>query len=197
MMPILILAAGRSSRMGNRDKLLELVDGMAQLRRLALAAQLLGGPVFIALPNGDHPRARVIDDLDVTQLVVLDAAEGMGGTLRGAVAQLPKCGHFMMVLGDLVEIGADEMRNVMQAALANPDAPLVRGATRDGRAGHPIVFHASLRNGFAKLRGDSGGESLVQPLIRDTLLVPLPDNAARCDLDTPEDWANWRAKTGR
>lgn len=197
MMPILILAAGRSARMGDRDKLLETVDGVPQLRRLAQAAVSLGGDVYVALPHADHPRHSVINDLDVTVLAVPDAEEGMGGTMRGAVAQLPRCARFMMVLGDLVEIGAAEMGAVAHAALAHPDAPIVRGATQSGKAGHPIVFHDDVRGGFAHLKGDTGGEELVRPLIAKTILVPLPDAVARLDLDTPQEWADWRAKTGR
>ncbi|MEJ6640351.1 MAG: nucleotidyltransferase family protein [Octadecabacter sp.] len=197
MIPILILAAGTSSRMGDRDKLLEPVDRVPQLRRLAHAALTLGGSVFVALPSDDHPRANAIDDLDVTVLVVPEAAEGMGGTMRGAVAQLPTWDQFMMLLGDLVEIGADDMRKVAEAARAHPDAPIVRGATQGGKAGHPVVFHKNVRGGFANLAGDNGGEDLVRPFISQTILVALPENVARLDLDTPEDWASWRAETGR
>jgi len=197
MMPILILAAGKSSRMGDRDKLLEPVDGVAQIRRLAQAAVSLGGPVFIALSHMDHPRKGVLENLDITILSVPEAAEGMGGTMREAVAQLPDCDHFMMVLGDLVEIGADEMRLVVKGVDGNPDAPIVRGATQNGKAGHPIVFHRSVRAGFAQLKGDTGGEDLVRPLVPQTVLIPLPETAARCDLDTPQDWADWRTRTGR
>ena len=197
MIPTLILAAGSSSRMGGRDKLLEPVDGVAQIRRLAKAALALGAPVFVALPHPDHPRAAALSDLDLTLLYVPEAAEGMGGTMRGAVAQLPDCPRFMMVLGDLVEIGAGEMQTVLQAAQAHPDAPIVRGATQSGQAGHPIVFDATTRPDFAHLKGDTGGEDLVRPLRNQTILVPLRDDIARLDLDTPQDWDRWRAKTGR
>ncbi|NBR54129.1 MAG: nucleotidyltransferase family protein, partial [Rhodobacteraceae bacterium] len=44
MTPILILAAGKSSRMRGRDKHLEEIDGVPLLRRLALAALALGEP---------------------------------------------------------------------------------------------------------------------------------------------------------
>jgi CTP:molybdopterin cytidylyltransferase MocA len=197
MMTTLILAAGSSSRMGGRDKLLEPVDGVAQLRRLTLAALEVGNPVFIALPRANHPRMAAIDDLDVTVLVVPEAAEGMGGTMRGALLQLPPSQHFMLVRGDLVEIGVDEMGLVVDAALANPSAPIVRGATQDGKPGHPIVFHISTYHEIAALEGDTGGEEFVRPLIPQTILVSLPGNVARLDLDTPQDWADWRARTGR
>lgn len=183
--------------MGGRDKLLEHVDGGPQLRRLTLAAAALGNKVYIALPSADHPRLSCIDDLDITVLVVPGADEGMGATMREAVAQLPPCTHFMIVLGDLVEIGTQEMRTVLAAIKQHPDALILRGTTATGKTGHPIVFHASLRDRFATLSGDTGAQDLTRSFAAQTVFVPLSDNAARCDLDTPEEWANWRAKTGR
>ena len=47
MIPIVILAAGASSRMRGRDKLLELVDGVALLRRQVERALNTGAKVFV------------------------------------------------------------------------------------------------------------------------------------------------------
>lgn len=192
MIPILILAAGGSTRMRGGDKLLEQVAGQPLLRLQAERALATGQPVFIALPRADHPRADVLADLDVTMLVVPEADEGMSGTLRGAVAQLPATSAFMLLLGDLVEIATDDMRAVLHARLENPDHLIWRGATEDGKPGHPIIFDASLRPQFATLSGDDGARAIVAPLVDRTCLVPLQGNRARRDLDTPEDWESWR-----
>lgn len=197
MTPILILAAGKSSRMRGRDKHLEEIDGVPLLRRLALAALELGEPVFVTLPALPHPRAEALEGLDVTLLAIPEAEEGMSGTLRGAVARLPQSEGFLLVLGDLAEIGTVEMRAVMAARADAHDKLIWRGATETGEPGHPILFDASLIPRFAKLSGDGGGESLVKPLKPQTCLVPLPGRVARHDLDTPEDWAAFRMKTPR
>jgi CTP:molybdopterin cytidylyltransferase MocA len=196
MTPILILAAGQSRRMAGRDKLLEPLNGIPLLRRQALTALALGEPVFVTLPSGDHPRAMVLDGLDVTSLAVPDAAEGLAGTLRGAIAQLPPCDRIMLLLGDLVEITESDLRNVLQATENDATNLIWRGATANGEPGHPIVFAASLRPAFADLSGDGGGESIVRPLRDRTVLVPLPGQHARRDLDTPEDWAAFRRESG-
>jgi molybdenum cofactor cytidylyltransferase len=197
MTPILILAAGKSSRMRGRDKHLEEIDGVPLLRRLALAALELGEPVFVALPALPHPRAAALGGLDVSLLAIPEAEEGMSGTLRGAVAQLAQSEGFLLVLGDLAEIGTAEMRAVIAAPADAPDKLIWRGATETGEPGHPILFDASLIPRFAELSGDGGGESLVKPLKPQTCLVPLPGRVARHDLDTPEDWAAFRKKTPR
>lgn len=195
MTPILILAAGTSSRMRGRDKLLEEVEGAPVLRVLAARAASLGEPVFVALPALDHPRARALTGLDVSLLPVPSAHEGMGVTLRDAVAALPDGPRFMVLLGDMPDIGAAHMKSVLDAALTHPDQLIWRGCTEDGKPGHPMLFDTSLRRQFATLSGDDGGRALVAPYRDRTRLVPLPGNIARSDLDTPEDWDTWRARS--
>jgi molybdenum cofactor cytidylyltransferase len=194
--PILILAAGQSTRMRGADKLAQDIAGEPLLRRIARSARSVSPQVFIALPSADHPRQALIAGLDVTPLILPDAAEGMSGTLRAGVAALPECARFMVLLADLPALEAADLELVLRAPAAAPDALIWRGATADGKPGHPILFDASLRPRFADLSGDGGGEPLVRPLQDRTHLVPLPDTRARLDLDTPEDWAAWRASGG-
>ncbi len=192
MIPILILAAGASARMRGGDKLLEEVQGEPLVHLLARRALRTGHPVFVALAPDNTARARALDDLDVTVLTVPEAGEGMSGTMRGAVAQLPDAPAFMLLLGDLVALETDDLNRVFKARRDQPDHLIWRGATAAGKPGHPIIFDGSLRPEFAKLRGDGGGETIVNPLKDRTCLVRLADNRARLDLDTPEDWAQWR-----
>ncbi len=192
MIPVLILAAGQSSRLRGRDKLLEDVGGEPLLRRHVRQALGLGGEVFVALAPGQDARVAAIADLSATVLEMPEASEGMSGTLRGAVARLPECRAFIVVLADLVAIEAKDLSAVHDAYEANPDHLIWRGATKDDRPGHPIIFAARLRPDFAELSGDGGGESLIKSLKSQTFLVTLDGDRARLDLDTPEEWAAWR-----
>jgi CTP:molybdopterin cytidylyltransferase MocA len=197
MTPILLLAAGRSSRMGGQDKLALPVSGTPLLRDRALTALATGEPVFVVLPSSRHPRAALISGLPATVVSASDAALGLAHTLRTAVAALPPCDRFLILLADLPEITTDDLRSVLTAPAAYPDSLIWRGATSDGAPGHPVLFDASLRPAFATLDGDTGAEPIIRAHRADTTLIPLPGQHARRDLDTPADWAGWRAETGR
>jgi CTP:molybdopterin cytidylyltransferase MocA len=190
-LPILILAAGQSSRMRGTDKLLEKIDGVALLRRQIDAASSVGD-VFVALPNCDHPRAKLLDKTTAQSIFVPDASDGMGVTLRNGVNALPSCPAFMVLLADLVALETADLQTLIAARDTHPDHLIWRGATQAGKAGHPIIFDASLRPAFADLKGDTGGAPILKAQKNQTFLVPLPDHRALLDLDTPEDWANWR-----
>lgn len=194
--PVLILAAGRSTRMRGRDKLAERIGDQPLLRRQALVALEVSDRVLVTLPAPDHPRAAFLAGLPVTILTPPEAAEGLSGSLRAGVAALPACDRFLVLLADLPELTAADLQRVISAASTDP-APLIwRGATEDGSPGHPILFDASLRPEFVDLSGDTGGAPLLARHRGQTRLVPLPGQRARHDLDTPEDWAAWRNQRG-
>ncbi len=195
MIPILILAAGQSSRMRGADKLLEPVDGMPLIRQRALTALAASPVVFIALPAVDHPRADRVADLPVTLIAVPDAGGGMAVSLRIGVASLPKCNHFMVLLADMPEITKDDLCHML--ALLDADHLIWRGSDATNTPGHPIIFGASLRSDFADLTGDMGARAIIARNATRTRLVRLPGRHATCDLDTPEQWADWRRETGR
>jgi molybdenum cofactor cytidylyltransferase len=191
---ILILAAGSSSRMRGADKLLERVDGIPQITRVANAALATGCPTFAALPTDRPLRAAAISGLPLRQIPIDDAAEGMGASIRTAAAVIPD-GPLMILLADLVDLTEGDLQTMIAAHRADTKA-LLRGAAQDGTAGHPTIFPADLRPALLSLAGDAGARGLFHSH-RDRLhLVTLPDTHATTDLDTPEDWAVWRASRG-
>jgi CTP:molybdopterin cytidylyltransferase MocA len=194
--PVLILipAAGASSRMRGGDKLLEQVAGVPQMARAAMAALATGSAVAVTLRPGDTARRAALAGLDVSVIEVPDAAEGMAASLRAGARACPP-GHAVMILpADMPEIGAEDLHRVLAAARQAPDR-IVRATAEDGRPGQPVVFPPRLLARFATLAGDSGARGLMsgEPVV----MVALPGARALVDLDTPEDWADWRARQGR
>lgn len=192
--PILLLAAGQSRRMGGADKLMQEIDGEPLLRRSASIA-MTAGPVIVALPPAPHPRHGALAGLDIVVVEVPDAAEGMNASLRRAVTALPpQAPAAMVLLADLPDLTAQDLSHVLAAIDFSSKNLVWRGATEDGRPGHPVVFHKALFPELLALTGDGGAQSVAQAHKDRQVLVPLPGQNARTDLDTPEAWADWRAK---
>ena len=194
-LPVIILAAGASSRMGGADKLLQRVDGQPLVARQArLARAVTARPVIVALPPRPHPRYDALQGLDVLLCPVAEADEGMNASLRVAVAALPPdAPGFMLLLADLPDLFEDDLRAVLGAVDYSQNDLVWRGATEDGAPGHPVVFLRDLIPAFAALTGDTGGREIVARAKGKVRLIPLPGQRARHDLDTPEAWAAWRA----
>jgi len=194
-LPIILLAAGASSRMGGRDKLLEPIHGEPLLARMARMACTVSDCVIVALPPPPHPRYGALRESGAHPISVPDAAEGMNASLRAALAALPgDAPAFLLLLADLPDIRAEDITAVLIARENHPEALIWRAATENGKPGHPIIFSAALFPQIAVLQGDDGAKSVVKAARGRIHLIPLPGERARLDLDTPEDWSAWRAR---
>ncbi|MBQ4824614.1 MULTISPECIES: nucleotidyltransferase family protein [unclassified Leisingera] len=185
---ILLLAAGASSRMHGRDKLMEDVDGQPLLALMCRRAALTGLPVFVTLPSETHPRAAATGS--AIPVPVPDAAEGMAASIRRGIAALPEQTKAVMILpADMPEVETQDMLH-LAAHFPGDGSPVLRAASEDGIQGHPVLFPRRCFAALKTLRGDQGARSLLKS--EPPQMVPLPKNHALTDLDTPEDWAAWR-----
>jgi len=190
---ILLLAAGASSRMKGRDKLLEVVDGQPLLSAMCRRATLTGLVTYVTLPGLAHPRA---DHIGAARPVeVPDASDGMAASIRRGVAALPVATDAVMILpADMPEITTDDLLSIAAKAPEH-DGQILRAYTAEGKPGHPVLFP---RRCFAALQGLQGDQGARPLLVHETVHpVPLPGNRALTDLDTPEDWARWRSTEQR
>lgn len=194
MIPICLLpAAGASSRMRGGDKLLEPVDGSPCLVTMAKRAISAGFEVLVSLSSKDHPRASVVSHLDVQTCVVPNHQDGMSASLRTAAKVVAPHGTAMMILPpDMPAIEINDLRDILNTHTAHPDS-IIQASSITGEPGHPVLFPNHLLSEFENLWGDKGAAALLKAHSEKIKYVLLNDNRARLDLDTPEDWAAWRA----
>ncbi|MFN7003370.1 MAG: NTP transferase domain-containing protein [Roseinatronobacter sp.] len=189
---ILLPAAGASRRMRGGDKLLEPVQGRAVLRLMAERACSVALHVAITLRPDDADRHAAVAGLPLTLLEVPDASEGMAASLRaGAVwAMGLPVEALMIALPDMPDITAGDMRALIADHAHHPAQPL-RASDLARHAGHPTILPRNLFPEMLRLSGDTGARNLLRT--HPSRLYPLPGSRALDDLDTPEDWAKWRA----
>jgi molybdenum cofactor cytidylyltransferase len=188
----IVLAAGAGQRFGGR-KLLASFEGrplIAGALDAAFAAPV--GRVWLTT-DGDpelsaiaREQARSLgrqDDLEV--IVVKAAAEGMGASLRTAIAALPAdaAGVFVF-LGDMPRIPSGVTQALAKALANGPDLAAPRFA---GRRGHPVLFGRACFPALAVLAGDAGARDLLTAAGDALALIDSPDDGVLFDVDRPED----------
>lgn len=190
---ILVLAAGASSRMRGRDKLLQPVKGKPILRMVSDLALATGARVYVTLPPAADARRKVLADSAVTVVAVPDAASGMSRSIVRGVAAIaaaesgPEDG-IMILPADMPGFSAKALADLISRFRAEPEL-IWRGGTTDGVAGHPTIFPRDLWGDLQAITGDEGGRSILKQNQDRVRVVPLPGRMAVIDLDTPEDWA--------
>ena len=179
--------------MGGTDKLLQPVDGRPLLRDRVAAARTTGEPVIVALPpRAEAPgRWRALEASGALPVEVAEASSGMAASLRAGLAALPEGAKGVLVLlADMPDISTGDMLSLITRF---DGAQILRGATARGEPGHPVLFPASDFALLTGLSGDQGAREALKAESARVRLVPLPGAHALTDLDTPEDWAQWRA----
>ncbi len=191
---IILLAAGQSRRMRGRDKLLEPVGAGTMLEHAAKAALASrADTVLVALPpQADARRARLAG-LAVRQINAPDFAEGMGGSLRNAMAHIgPEYSAAIVALADMPEITPSHYNALITAYNPAKNHEICRAQTEGGSKGHPVLFGRRFFEALGDSQGDTGGKAVVQSSADYVLDVPTKGEGARLDLDTPEAWDVWR-----
>lgn len=196
MVPVLILAAGASTRMRGADKLLQTVLGEPLLRRQVRIAGQSRAPVLVTLPPQAVDRRQVLQGLPAELIEVADAASGMASSLRAGVKAVADAAGLLVLLADMPEIEAEDLALMQRLFAASANQPILRATSATGQPGHPVLFPARCFAALVGLEGDQGARALLgnDPEVE---MVPLPGLRAVTDLDTPEAWAEWRARTGR
>lgn len=191
---IVLLAAGRATRMRGADKLMEEVDGHPLIRLMATRAAKAGASqTRVVLAEGQEARRAALDGIAGIDIVTIPAGGDMSDSLKAGIVGLD-CA-VMVLLADLPDLSAHDLYLMISLAQMHPDA-ILRAADAQGNPGHPIIFPSDLLPQMAQITGDAGARAIVQAHAHRVVHIPLPDQRATTDLDTPEDWRTWRAARG-
>ncbi len=183
----IVLAAGRSTRMGGPNKLLAEINGRA-LVRIAVDAALASQARPVIVVTG-HQRERVeaaLNGLGVTLVHNPDFAEGLSTSLKvGIAAVLPDVDGAIVCLGDMPQVNAP-LIDLLLAAFDPEKSALVVVPTIGGKRGNPVVWSRRFFPELAALDGDIGARHLIASYPEAVTEVPLAGNAALVDVDTPD-----------
>ncbi|MFZ2069680.1 MAG: molybdopterin-binding/glycosyltransferase family 2 protein [Xanthobacteraceae bacterium] len=186
-MAALVLAAGRSSRMGGPNKLLEKIAGRPLVRIVAEAA--LGSRARPVIVVTGHQRERVeaaLAGLPVKFVHNPAFADGLGTSLRTGIGALPaEADGAIVCLGDMPRVDAALIDRLLGAF--DPDkGALVVVPTVEGKRGNPVVWSRRFFPDLMAVEGDVGARYLIGHYAEAVTEVSLAGTAALTDVDTPE-----------
>jgi molybdenum cofactor cytidylyltransferase len=182
-----ILAAGRSTRMGGPNKLLAEIGGRP-LVRIAVEEALASRAHPVIVVTG-HQREKVeaaLEGLDVQRVHNPDFAEGLSTSVKTGLGAVPEdVDGAIVCLGDMPQVRAPLIDKLV-AAFDPERGALAVVPTIDGRRGNPVVWSRRFFPELMALEGDVGARNVIGRYPEAVLEVPLTDMAAFIDVDTPE-----------
>jgi molybdenum cofactor cytidylyltransferase len=191
----IVLAAGRSSRMGRPKQLVDW-HGRPLVRAVveqALAARL--DEIVLVTGNAREQVEQAVSGLPVRLEHNPRYAEGQSTSLRAGVAALgPQCSAAIVLLGDQPFVSAAILRALIDAWQGG-GACIVAPSYR-GQRGNPVLFERALFPELQQISGDQGARELLQRRRADVRLVEIDDDRPLIDIDTPEDYARASQDSG-
>lgn len=184
--PIVVLAAGESRRLGSAKQLVRFAGQTLLARAIATGLAARSGPILVVLGS----RLELLRD-EVTALgarVIVNSAwaTGMGSSVRAAVAtveaDLPAASAILFTVCDQPLVTPELLAAIIRTHRAGAD---LVAASYAGGVGVPALF---ARRCFAELRdlpGDAGARRVLARHAEDVVAVPFPDGIV--DVDTPAD----------
>ncbi|HXW26239.1 MAG TPA: molybdopterin-binding/glycosyltransferase family 2 protein [Xanthobacteraceae bacterium] len=183
----IVLAAGRSTRMGGPNKLLAEIGGRPLVRIVAeQALASRAGPVIVVT---GHERAKVeaaLAGLKVRLAHNPDYAAGLSTSLKAGLAALPGAADGAIVcLGDMPQVTATLIDRLVEAFDPERGAMVVVPII-EGKRGNPVVWSRRFFPDLMTLEGDVGARHLIATYADVVAEVAVEDSAALTDVDTPD-----------
>jgi molybdenum cofactor cytidylyltransferase len=192
MIGAIVLAAGASSRMGTPKAALPLGRHGGTVLSHGVASLLAAGVPQVVVVAGAHVEA-VRRSLGVSPdpVRIVEHPGWQEGQLSSLVCGLgaldqPLLEAVLVTLVDVPLVSPDTTRRLIRA-WRERGAAILRPARGD-QHGHPVLFD---RRVFAALRSadpSRGAKPVVHAHAHDLVNVPVDDDGAFLDLDTPEDY---------
>jgi len=195
----ILLAAGGSSRMGERHKLLlpwGPLTVVGQSLAAAISSRAVGHVVIVTGHRADDvlkacERVVATVDAGAVQIDYVENprwAEGMFTSVRLGLDALPDgLDGFFAVLGDMPMVPPKVYGLLAEAFSSRLTRILV--PTWEGLRGHPVLFPAHLTRAAISAEGDVGLRSVLQTYPEQVVEVPVPYPGVRIDVDTAEEYA--------
>jgi molybdenum cofactor cytidylyltransferase len=182
-----VLAAGRSTRMGGPNKLLAEI-ARRPLVRIAVEAALASRakPVIVVAGHQRDEVEKVLAGLPARLVHNTEFAQGLGTSLKAGIAAVPADADGAVVcLGDMPQVDAGLIDRLIAAF--DPDrGALVVVPTFEGKRGNPVLWSRRFFPDLMAIEGDVGARHLIGRYGEAVVEVPVEGKAALVDVDTPE-----------
>ena len=185
---IVILAAGKSERLGSPKQLLSF-NGKNLLRHSVDAALGTGCPsVFVVLGANIELLRKELKDKPVMVVENKGWQEGMASSIRCGLESIigtilrPDCVIFMVC--DQPYVSSSLLLSLVEKK-QETSKPIVASSYED-IIGTPALFHKNLFAALMELTGDKGARKLIADNPEKVVTVPFPEGIT--DIDTASDY---------
>jgi len=183
----IILAAGRSTRMGGPNKLLAELNGKKLVRIVAeQALASKASPVIVVTGHQGAEVEAALKGLNVKFVHNPAFADGLATSVKAGVGAVPDgTDGAVILLGDMPLIDAKLVDRLLDT-FAPDRGSLIVVPVAGGRRGNPVLWSRRFFSELMTLDGDVGARHLIARHMEAVTEVEVQGKSAFLDIDTPE-----------
>jgi molybdenum cofactor cytidylyltransferase len=183
----IVLAAGRSTRMGGPNKLLAELDGKKLVRIVAeQALASKASEVIVVTGHQAELVEQALAGLKVRFVRNPDFAGGLASSVKAGIGAVPaKADGAIVCLGDMPLIDAKLIDHLIES-FAPDRGQLIVVPVSDGRRGNPVLWARRFFRELMTLDGDIGARHLIARHAEAVAEVAVEGHGAFLDIDTPQ-----------
>lgn len=188
MLALIVLAAGMSTRMRGRNKLLVKVDGKPMIRRVvekALSSKV--DEVVVVLGWEAKKIQDTLADLPCRFVVNRDYRKGQSSSVKAGLREIAVSVEAVLILpGDVAMIDPGSINSVVEAY--NDAKYSIIVAAHAGRRGHPILLSKELFKEIEQIDELTFGlKSVISRHESEVRMIETDSEDVLRDIDTPRD----------
>lgn len=187
-LPIVILAAGASLRLGKPKQLIEFRGETLLGRAMRVAKQAGGSPVLVVLGSTFPQICQRVSFAEAVLAINHEWQEGIASSIRAGLraldASAPSAEGVLLMTCDQPRLSAEHLQKLIAAFESSPQ-PMIVASAYAGTLGTPALFPRAAFPRLAALSGDKGARSvLLQP---PCAIMDVTFEGGEIDIDSPAD----------
>ena len=195
----LILAAGEGSRMGGRAKCLITIDDQPLILRQIQMLRTLGIDRITVVTGFHHEKIEAVIASDPALHIIRNPApeQGQQSSVGLGLQNLPGQPDLILIaLADQPLINANDLLELLHAYDARPVDTAILYPIVDGQRGNPVLMSGACVRDFLKNPSSVSCRQYIDQHPDSVYKYATKNDHFISDLDTPEDLATLKNKTG-
>ena len=191
-----LLAAGRSERMGRNNKLLLNVDGIPLVRKSAINILNSNVTSMTVVTGFDENKiVNALSGLNVNFVKNINFREGLSSSLKAGLANInPTPSAVIICLADMPKIQPEHINQLIENF--NP----LKGweiciPTNNGKRGNPVLIGSRFFPYIFETNGDFGAKQIMKQHSDKIVEVEIGTSDIHFDIDTQDEYENFTTRS--
>ncbi len=184
-----VMAAGQSSRMGSKNKLLLAVESIPMIRRVCETVLTAGfDPVVVVTGFEKDKVEAALNKLELQFAHNSNWSDGMATSIFSGMVALPdSTDGNLIVLGDMPFVSVETLEKLKNSFISHEGKHIIY-PKHDVQQGNPVLFPEKYFNEIMSSTGDRGCKRVLNKYPHDVVAVSIDSNEVMLDCDTDEDY---------